>query len=388
MPTAIAEPTLAELVKAFHDGVRATRDRYADGHQGAVYDHFAGVGAIHWTRQARRDTDLWRAIYFATADGADLTRLLADRYDFDRVADTYGTGAASLRRPTAAAADGTFWQGTRIAVHGPLIESTRYVVAADTPVGATELSANVPVRAERPGPGTAISVGADAARIDDPLWDTTWVVDSLTCDDGTAFEPAPVSRARFRDARIAARVGFLEALVLACKEAGAVNAVLFPSDYGGDDEDRGLNMAYVGDAGFSGTDALVRAVQLRLERTRVLGDNLQVGPLARSDQPIAADVYLWDSPARVNTTALRAVLVGTLLGYFDGTSGGFSYDRDAMAGAMMKASPAVQYVTFDLPASDAGVLSVVDDQLNFPATLSRYRVRDEDITLRFLSPTG
>ena len=127
-------------------------------------------------------------------------------------------------------------------------------------------------------------------------------------------------------------------------------------------------------------------MQIRLEQTRVLGDNLQVRPLAISDRTIQADVNLWDSPARVNTTALRTLLVGSLIGYFDGTTSGFSYDRDSMAGAMMKVSPAVQFVTFTLPSSDAGVLSTTNGKLNFPATLPRYRVRDQDITLRFLPP--
>ncbi len=389
MPTTLAEPTIAELEQAFHDGVRSTCDRYADAHEGAVYDHFAGVGAIHWSRQARRDTDLWRAIYFATAEGKDLTNLLADRYDFDRITDTYGTGTAQLARPTADAADGTIWRGTRVVAFGAFVEAKHYVVSRDTPVSATGLTATVPVRAEKSGPGTAISALTDGPvglRIDDPLWDTTWTVTALECGEGTSFEPAAVSRARFRDARRDARVGFVEALVAACKDAGATNAVLFPADYGGDDEDNGLNMAYVGDSGFSGTAALVRAVQIRLERTRVLGDNLQVRPLALSELIIRATVNLWDSPARVNLAALRTVLVGAILGYFDGATSGFSYDRDALAGAMMKASPAVQFVTFDLPVTDAGVLSTVHGRLNFPATLPRYRVRDADITLTFLPP--
>ncbi|MDB4992599.1 MAG: hypothetical protein JWM74_31, partial [Myxococcaceae bacterium] len=223
-------------------------------------------------------------------------------------------------------------------------------------------------------------------RVEDPLWDTTWTVDALECGDGTEFEQAAETRARFRDFRRASRVGFVEALVAACKDAGAANAVLFPSDYAGDDEDNGLNMAYVGDAGFAGSDALVRAVQMRLESTRVLGDNLQVRPLTRSDLVIRADVNLWEAPARVNLAALRTVLVGAILGYFDGATSGFSYDRDALAGAMMKAAAAVQFVSFDLPSADAGVLSTVNGRLNFPASLPRFQVRDADITLTFLPP--
>jgi len=389
MPTVIQEPTLTELVRAFHDGVRAQRDRYADGHEGSVYDHFAGVGAIHWSRQARRDTDMFRAVYFATAEGTELTNLLADRYAFARVPEAYGTGTARLSRTSTAAGSGTVWKGTRIALTGDLVEQKLYVVTEDKPVGATDTTVDVSVRAERPGPGTAVEFGASStlrARVDDPLWDTTWTVATITCADGTAFETAADARARLLDERSDDRVGFVEAIIDACKAAGAANAVAFPSDYGGDSEDHGLNMVYVGDAGFSGTAALVRAVQRELEAFRVLGDNLQVRALARQDLVLEVAVQLWDTPSRVNQEGLRALLKGVLLGYFDGSTGGFSYNRDAMVGAMMKASPDVQYATFATPATDAGVLSTVNGLLNFPSSLPRYRVAEDDVTITFVAP--
>lgn len=389
MPSTFAEPTLAELLKAFHDGVRVQRDRYADGREGAVYDHFAGVGAIHWARQARRDTDLFRAVYFGTAEATDLTRLLNDRYDFARVEESYGVGSSTLTRPTAAAADETIWKGTRLLVGSALVEATQYIVLEDVPVAAGDLTATVAIRAGRVGPGTAITVAPSwtgTVRIDDPLWDTTWTVTSLACAGGTSFESATESRARYRDLRRESRVGFVEALITACKNAGATNAIFFPSDHGGEDVDHGLNMAYVGDASFSGTDALVRRIQLELEDWRVLGDNLQVRALTRTDIRIKASINLWDTPARVNQTALRTLLTGAVLGYFDGATSGFSYDRDALAGAMMKASPAVQFASFALPVADAGVLSTVGGRLNFPPTLPRYRVRPDDVILTFLPP--
>ncbi len=288
-----------------------------------------------------------------------------------------------------AAGSGTVWRGTRLAVTGPFVESKRYVALANADATASDTTVTVSIRAERPGPGTAIALDGSSAlsvRVDDPIWDTTWEVASLECSDGTEFEPAAVSRARFRDGRRAARVGFVESMVAACKDAGAVNAVLFPADYGGDDEDQGLNVAYVGDGGFSASPALVRAVALKLESYRVLGDNLQVLPLTRSNLVIRARVNLWDAPARVNTTALRTLLVGAIRGYFDGASGGFSYDRDALGGAMTKTSSAVQSVSFDAPASDLGVLATIGGRLNFPSSLARYQVRAEDITLTFLPP--
>lgn len=391
MPTSLPEPTIAELVQAFHDGVRSQRDRYADGREGAVYDHFAGVGAIHWSRQARRDTDMFRAIYFATAEGADLTKLLDERYAFERVEDTYGTGEATLARASLAAAGGTIWAGTRIAIVGDFVLPKVYVVLADTAVSSTEATAKVAVRASLLGPGTAIrfdtSSSALRARVDDPLWDTTWTVSSLTCDDGTSFESAAASRARYRLEQRDARVGFVESMVAACKEAGAENAVFFPSDYGGDEEDHGLNMAYVGDAGFSATAALVRAVQKKLESYRVLGDNLQVRRLTRTNLVFDVDVTLWDSPARVNQPGLTSLLRDIVVGYFDGVTRGFSYDLDAIVGAFLRASSAVQFATFRLPASSAGVLSIVGGALNFPSELARYRVAPDDVTINLLPPS-
>lgn len=389
MPSQYDEPTIAELLQAFEDGIHARQDRYADIREGAVYQHWGGAAAILWSRLARRDTDLWRAIYFDSAEAVDLTNLLSDRYAFDRVLDGYGTGTALLSRPTTSAGSGTVWKGTRILVYGDGVLPRFFVVAADKPVSASQSDVEVAIRSDRTGKGTAIDLASGAAsraRVDDPLWDTTFAVESMTCGEGTEFESAAEARARFRTGRRDARVGFVEAIVAACTDVGASHALLFPSDYAGDAYDYGLNVAYVGDAGFTGTPALVNAVKVKLEAWRVLGDNLQVLPLSRANLAIDADVYLWDSPARVNQTETRALLVGAVLGYFDGKDAGFSYDRDALSGAMMKASPAVQFVTFDSPSSDVAVMQTTGGLPNFPSTLTRYSVRDEDITLRFLPP--
>lgn len=386
MPSAFAEPTVAELVEAFGDGIRAQRDRYVDAREGAIYQHWGGVAAILWSRNAQRDTDLWRAIYIDSAEGRDLTNLLESRYGFERTEDDYGVGKASLRRSSVVAGGGTIWRGTRICVFGPTVTPKFYVVQQDAPVLSTATTATVLVRAATTGPGTAINVGAGAARVEDPLWDTTWNVESLTCGDGTAFESAPAARARFRDARRAARPGFPEAIVQACKDNGAANAVIFPSNYAGDDEDNGLNMAYVGDAGFTGTDRLVRKVAIALESWRVLGDQLQVRPLTRSNVVFKASVHLWDSPTRVNQDDVRKRIAKSVFTYFDSQTTGFGYDLDALAGVMMKASPEVQIAAVDTPFANADVVSMVGGRLNFPSTLPRYFLSPNDITIELLPP--
>lgn len=381
MPTTFPEPSILRLRKTFANAVRGRMDRYADTRQGAVLDHFAGVGAMMWSRLARRDTDMWRAIYLDSAEGSDLTRLLNDRFAFERIPDAYGTGTASLSRPTTAAGAGTIWKGTRVRLVGPRIIPAAYIVTQDTPVAATDAYARVPVRAEHPGPGHATV--STSARVDDPLWDATWTVARLECGEGTAFESAGDSRARFRDGRLDGRVGFRESIEKACIAAGATYAVAFQSDYAGDVYDFGLNHVYVGDVSYNGSADLVRRVRIALEDARVLGDNIQVLPMVRTSIAIAAKVYLWDSPGRVNQAALARVLRSVVLDFFAGERNGFAYNREAIGGAWLKASSAVQYVEFTAPTADSNVVATSYGTLNFPAALARYVLRAEDVTTTF-----
>lgn len=386
MPSQFAEPTLEDFLRVGRAAIPARADRYGDTREGSIYDHFIGLGAVLWSRQARRDTDLFRAIYLDGADGDALTTLLADRYGFTRRTDTAGEGTAAFTRAAATAGEGTVWAGTRILVGSATTEPRGFVVTTDTPVAATDLDVTVPVRDEKAGSAAFVLSTGLTATIDDPLWDATWTVDALRCAAGTRFESAADARARLRDDRRAARAGFPAAILQACRDAGAATAVAFPSDYGGSAYDHGLNLVYVGDEGFQGSQALVNAVMVALDGWRVLGDNLQVRALARTSLPITARVYLWDSPTKFNQTDVRRALVGAIVAYFDGRSNGFAYQRDAIAGAMMRASQAVQYVEFDAPLSDAGVLETVGGLPNFPAALNKYDVSESGITLTLLPP--
>jgi hypothetical protein len=383
MPTTIPEPTISKLRDAFSKGVRGRKDGFADLRIGSALDHFAGAGAMMWARQARRDSDMWSAIYLDSAEGDDLTRHLADRYAFERIPDAYGTGYALLNRLTTSGGAGTVWKGTRIRVVGPRVTPTAFVVTEDTPALSTDTHLRVPIRAPKPGPGYATE--SLSARVDDPIWDATWSVSRLVCGEGTAFEPAAISRARFRDARYDGRVGFRESIETACVAAGATYAVAFQSDYAGDAYDQGLNYVYVGDSNYNGDAALVRAVKVELEKARVLGDNAQVLPMVRTPLRIHAQVSLWDGPSRVNLTGLARVLRDSAVKYFDGARKGFSYNREAIVGGWLRASKAVQSADITTPTADSNVVVSTLGTLNFPDTLPRYVVQETDVDFEFLA---
>lgn len=383
MPTTIPEPTISRLRRAFMSAVRGRVDAYADHREGAVLDHFAGTGAMMWSRLARRDTDMWRSVYIDSAEGRGLTALLYDRYSFERIPDAYGVGEAVLERPTAAAGAGTIWAGTRIRLVGPRVVSVAYVVTQDVPVPATATNVRVPIRAPAPGPGYA-TTNVDA-RVDDPLWDASWLVRTVGCGEGTAFEPAAVSRARYRDARNDARVGFRKAIENACITAGASYAVAFQSDYAGDAYDLGLNVVYVGDTSYNGNAALVRRVKIALESARVLGDDVQVLPMVRTPITLHARVYLWEGPGRVNQASLSRVLRGVAVDYFEGRTRGYSYVRESIVGAWLKAAPQVQSAEIDVPGVDSSVVVAANGFVSFPATLPRFVLTQNDVTFELLT---
>lgn len=380
MPSPSPLPTIDEIVAAFHASVRARRDKRADGRAGSAYDYIAGLSAILWSREAQRDADLFRAIYFDDAEADDLTARAKALFGIDRVLDTFGQGFATLVRPTSAAAEGTIWTGTRFRVANGVADSVAYAAIRDVAAQATDRYAVVPVRATRTGPGVALREGGSAF-VDDALWDSTWTVQSLTCEDGTRFEPAHEFRARVRAQRLAQRVGYDPRIVQACQDAGAAHVALFRSDYGGDDH--GLNACYVGDAGYSGSPELVRRVTVALESVRVCGADLPVRPLTAGSLSVRAVVSLWEAPAYFHLADLELTLRSALLTAFAGTSAGFVYHRDALAGALARVTDAIQSVSFLSPAADIAVL--VGGQ--FPPTLTRYALQPADVFLDFVGPS-
>lgn len=390
MPSALPLPTIGELLKAFDDAVIGQKEPRANVRRGSCYDHFAGIGAILFSREAQRDRDLFRAVYFDTSDGDDLTEIGTKRYGAQRVLDTAGTGSATLTRAALTAGAGVVYQGTRITVVAltGMADPKSYVVAVDTPMTATQLSVAVPIRAAVSGPGSAVNAvapGSSLLRIDDALWDASLTVQAVVCGNGAAFETAKVYRARIRQGRLDARKGYKTAIFSALAILGATNVVAFPSNYTGDANDNGLNYIYVGDAGYNASSALVTSCSLAVDASVVFGTAVQVLPMASSALTVQVTVSLWDDPGAFNLTAVAYDLQMALVNYFDGRSNAFTYRLDAMAGAMQSASASVQSVAFTSPTVDQTITTGSPPQL--PAVLTRFTLAPANVLLTFQGPT-
>jgi hypothetical protein len=184
-----------------------------------------------------------------------------------------------------------------------------------------------------------------------------------------------------RAERLAARVGYEPRILQACQDVGASEVALFRSDQAA--ADYGVNACYVGDAGYSGSVDLIRHVTVALESVRVCGADMPVRPLMAASLTANATIALWDQPTTFNLDQIELTLRGALLAAFAGSTSGFVYQRDALAGALARVSDAIQAVSFTSPSNDITIL--VNGQ--FPPTLTRYSLAPANIFFTFTGPS-
>ena len=386
MPSTAPLPTIDDLVRAANRGLVGTADRYADTVSGSILNHFAGPVAVLLSREADRDQDLFRDIYFDAASSDALTDLIQGRWGIARILDTRGAGVAAFARSSAAAGAGTLWRGTRVATvasggNVPLV----YEVALDTAAPAADVTLSVPIQATVAGTGVAIQASAGGLQLLDPVYDPLWKPAGLQCADGTDFEDAGAYLARARAQRFGQRGGYLARMTQVCQGLGAAFVIGIPSSYGlaaGDfTSDFGLNALYVADANYQSSPALIQSCAVALESYRVLGNDLWVGGIAPSALSVAAVATLVKDPGRLDQIPIRRAIVQRLLSYFAATSV-FSFKLTGLAAAIQGASPNVQSAVFTSPMADALLAPNAP-----PAALPRYTLAPRDITLTFLGPS-
>ena len=264
-------------------------------------------------------------------------------------------------------------------------------------MGASALTATVPISATSVGPGSAAQVGPVAAFVD-PIWDASWSILMLSCGAGTDFEDATTYVARARATLLANRNGYIAKLQAACASVGAVNAIAFDSSTGFDADDftsdYGLNAIYVGDATFASTPALVQAAAVALESCRPLGEDLWVGGIAQSVLGIAGTVYLTDAPGNLPAVVISRGCLQAALAMFPA----YSVKVQAIESAIAASSPFIQQVVLTAPSIDTSVPTITfsDDDGTFPnpkfvdeiwpSTLTLYTTSVRSVNLTLAGP--
>jgi hypothetical protein len=401
MPSDLPVPSIADLLEAGRAAL-LPRDETADVHSGAIYDLWNGVGAILFHRTATRDRDVFRAVYFDSAEGDELDAILEDRRGAARIAARAGTGEAYLARSNTAAGEGRFYEGTRISVLPAGAGAPRiYRVSADKSVAASDTTALVQVTSEIEG--TVVSIDTNVTpyrllKLEDQVWDSSWRVTYVRCGEGKDRENDPTARARVRQSRLDARPGYVRSITDACVRAGAGQVALFASDFLGTNKntgietvgtldadgygDVGLNWCFVGDDGFTANDALITRCRLAMDGAAVCGTNLQVAGMANTRVAVNATVRLWKDRGAFDASALERESVNAVLNYFSTRQNAFYFRGTAIQGAIMRALQGkVQSVT---PTSAPGepVLKSLFNTIPLP----RYFVDEGSIRVTLAGP--
>lgn len=372
MPAQSPLPTIAELTRAYGDGVRAERDPNVDAHSGSAHDLLAGTSAILAAREAVRDRDLFRQSYFDTAEGLRLYDFAKRRFGVDAIRAARGVGFVDLERASTGGTD--IPHGSRIALdrNGKLA-----IYEVDGNHYATQTTARVPIRATDIGPGYAADVSEDARVVD--LLPARWRVVRLVCADGTLDEDPATLRDRARTAQRRRRRGLREAITDVANAEGAAFVALFASTYQGPEADSGISAAYIGAPGLVLDMDLVRRVAVRLDDVRVAGADLMVRPMVGAALKVVARGELSGPTERMNVDAIRRAVITALLASFDARESPYLLRLSALEGAAIAATGgAITSLAFSQPATDVSV-----SPRSWPATLTRWSLRDADIDIRF-----
>ncbi len=406
MPSQLELPSVQRLRRAFEAGVKFERDESADTHDGAMYDLLGGIGALVFYRLATRDRDIFRALYFDTAESEDLERIVPERFPGESVIlATRGAGNLFVRRPNAAGGAGTFWKGTRISVLPAGVGHLEtYEVAVDTAVSASALTARVPIQADHEGSGVEIDT-TGIARFEDELWDSSWFVTRLVSGDGTDREKPQDTRARIRKARFDRRVGYAKAISDTLIAAGATEVALFASDFlatnpsnfliiGELDDgygDVGLNRAIVADASFTTSEELLRNCRVAIDTVAIAGSALQVLPMQPVLVTLAITIHTWDDPGRFHVAGIRTNGVRSVENYFETRQNPFYFREAGIRGAIIRVIPDVQAVDITMSYTLPGAMSPSTTEPDLPTLftifpVARFYVSEDNISIQVQGP--
>ena len=353
MPASEPLPTLEELTNAYQ-GALVSERLEGDTHEGAVHDHWAGVGAVTFRLIAEREQAEFSALY-SSARGSRLDEYIESHWPGKaRIGETRGVGQLRLVRPSTVGGAGTIWPGTRITVGGSGAPLAYYRVTSGGVCSATDTAKTLAVEAVTAGPGSRISVVAGdrpILRIEDPLWDNTWTVQELTCADGTLRENDDACWARITAEIFEERFGFESRIIKAMNEAGAAIVAPFRSDYLGEAADRGLNRIYVADANFVTLPALLKACRLAIPSCAMAGAGNQVLPLTTVMLDVGLTMRFWSEPENFDMDSTEDVARSAVVEYFATRENPFVWDAAACRGAVQARVPNTQSI--DLTFSSA-----------------------------------
>ena len=398
MPSTRPLPTLTELLDAYGAPIVGREDPDGDLREGATYDLLAGVAGLAMSRIAASDRDKFRACYYGTAEREDLDTLRSRRGMSPRVQDAPGTGTAYLQRVSNAAGGETVYVGTRFAVWPATSIGPRLVYSCrtDTTIGATDLTAQIPIQSEATGPNTVIDTNDttnNGFAVVDALKDPTWKVTRIVCGAGTNREKDEELRARDQRTRHDQRKGYAQLIIDTMTNAGAGSVALFGSDFravnpvtgiesvgaldAGGYGDVGLNYVLVGRSDYTAPfGATLRNCRIAIDRCAVAGTSVQVLPMSATLVTMTVTLRLWDVPEKYATDQMAAETKQAIMQYFSSRDNPFRFRTSVIRGAILHAARDAQQVSFTTSPAEPAITSLFQT-----SPVPRYYVTSGSITV-------
>lgn len=386
MPSQQDVPSAAQLLDAYGAEIAAIERPAADLHRGSGYDIHGGVGAVLFHRQAIADRDRFRATYYDTAQDLDADILIRGRYGIlaARIPDLPGNGTATLTRASAFGGAGTFREGTRVSILPTDISGIvqTFEVSADTAIGASDVLAQVPIRALVNGNKPVdVTTSQGSLSLDDPTWDSAWRVIEIQCGAGFTKESDAAYKARIKALRLSQRKGYAKSISDACMAVGAGEVALFASDWGG--ADHGINHCFVADAGFVTTPALLTACRIAVDSVRVLGADLFVFGMTNTPLSIALTVQVWSVDQTRAAADISDIATAAVVDFFASSQNSLYWTVDSLSAVVMRQLRGDAQSVVVTPSLAEPVRSTMLDT----ASLPRYVVGVGDVSVTVVGPS-
>ena len=273
-------PTFQELYDAAKAEIQSRQPNLTDFVEGSVLDGITGAGAVLADEVARVAVDLFAALFFDTAQGADLDTLALDRLGLPRLSESTAVGNVVWTRGTGIGTyvipGGTRFQGT---VGDETITLTS---TGDVTLDAVESTVDVPVTADLAGRDGNLAAGVIDTVLDVVGADIDATATNETIAGGAPAETDEQFRDRCRRYYSTLRRGTADALVTgALSVAGVSYAWVDESEA----QSSQVVYVYVGDPDANSNQALADAVDAELDNWRAAG--IQVIVLGSTREEIA-----------------------------------------------------------------------------------------------------
>lgn len=280
-------PTFDELQTAARNEIQSRRPDLTDFNEGSALDAITGAAAVLADEAILVAVQLFKALFFDTAEGEDLDALAQDRFGISRKPATASIGELTWTRNDPGAYTIPAATRFRASVAGQTIE-VQSTAAVD--LAAADSSVLIPVQALVLGRATNAAAGTVTEILDTVAEDpNASVTNAQPLAGGSDAETDPQLRDRIRRIYSTLRRGTVAALETGSLSVPGVSIVTIDES---EVEASGWVYVYIGDPDARSNSTLAALVAAELESWRAAGVLVSVLGASREEKALSITVFV------------------------------------------------------------------------------------------------